>query len=100
MEETTSPKSRVCKRLITLFDCPQLIYILVNITRQMLGSMKYFYISELFVKDLNVARAIASEMDALKKYVITSSYNLRLAMYLAHQFQQKSLHIRGVPVVR
>ena len=71
-----------------------------NITCQVLGSKYYFYISELFVKDLNIARAIASEMDALKQYVMTSSYNLRLAMYLAHQHQQKSLHIRGVPVVR
>ena len=50
----------------------------------------YFHSLEFHLKDSMVAHALANELQALKAYIITSAYNIRLALYLNHQFLEKS----------
>ena len=59
---------------------------------RMSGNKMVFFICflELFFKDIRVAYLLATEIDALKSYIMTSAYNTRLSLYLNHQFIQKS----------
>ena len=47
-------------------------------------------ITELFLKDVEIARELAKEIEFLKSYIITSTYNTRLQIHLNDQFIQNS----------
>ena len=47
-------------------------------------------LTELFLKDIEIARELAKEIEFLKSYIITSTYNTRLQMHLNDQFMQNS----------
>ena len=47
-------------------------------------------LTELSVKDVEIARELAKEIDFLKSYIITSTYNTRLQIHLNDQFMQNS----------
>ena len=47
-------------------------------------------LTELFLKDVEIACELAKEIEFLKSYIITSTYNTRLQMHLNDQFMQNS----------
>ena len=47
-------------------------------------------LTELFLKDVEIARELAKEIEFLKSYIITSTYNTRLQIHLNYQFMQNS----------
>ena len=47
-------------------------------------------LTELFLKDVEIARELAKEIEFLKSYIITSTYNTRLQIHLNDQFMQNS----------
>ena len=47
-------------------------------------------LTELFLKDVEIARELAQEIEFLKSYIITSTYNTRLQIHLNDQFMQNS----------
>ena len=47
-------------------------------------------LTELFLKDIEIARELAKEIEFLKSYIITSTYNTRLQIHLNDQFMQNS----------
>ena len=51
---------------------------------------KIIFLTELSVKDVEIARELAKEIDFLKSYIITSTYNTRLQIHLNYQFMQNS----------
>ena len=62
-----------------------IIKLLPNIHK---GKINIF--TELSVKDVEIARELAKEIDFLKSYIITSTYNTRLQVHLNYQFMQNS----------
>ena len=51
---------------------------------------KIIILTELFLKDVEIARELAQEIEFLKSYIITSTYNTRLQIHLNDQFMQNS----------
>ena len=51
---------------------------------------KIIILTELFLKDVEIARELAKEIEFLKSYIITSTYNTRLQIHLNYQFMQNS----------
>ena len=63
----------------------KLIQLLLNIDYG-----KINILTELFLKDVEIARELAKEIEFLKSYIITSTYNTRLQIHLNDQFMQNS----------